>query len=188
MFPFDLPTSLDVSGVAYDIRTGYKDILRVLLAFDDPDLTNAEKLELLLENVYIDVESIPRKDLQEAVNAAVQFIDAGQEPGEKSARSMDWEQDAPLLFPAINRVAGFEVRGADMHWLTFIGYFMEIRDSVFSSVLLLRQKRNRGKKLEKHEQEFWKENRRICELRKRKTQEQIEYESQMNAMVDSWFK
>ena len=156
------------------------------MAFDDPDLEDAEKLELLLENVYIDVEAIPPEDLQEAVNAAMGFIDHGQEADGKSARSMDWEQDAPLLFPAVNRVAGREVRAVDyLHWRTFTGYFMEIHDSVFSSVLSLRQKKDKKgwNKLEKHEQEFWKENKKICELKKRKSREQIEEEARLNAIL-----
>lgn len=185
MLPFELPDALEVSGATYAIRTDYRDILRVLLAFDDPDLEDAEKLELLLENIYIDVEAIPPEDLQEAVNAAMGFIDHGQEADGKSARSMDWEQDAPLLFPAVNKVAGFETRepGRYIHWWTFTGYFMEIHDSVFSSVLSLRQKRNKGKKLEKHEQDFWKENKKICELKKRKSREQIEEEARLNAIL-----
>lgn len=185
---FSLPTSLDVNGATYPIDSDYRAVLTALVAYDDPDLTESEKMELLLDNIYLDFRQIPPQDIAEAYKAAVAFIDHGQEPDGKSARSMDWEQDAPLLFPAVNRVAGFEVRSADyIHWWTFIGFFMEIRDSVFSSVLSLRQKRNRGKKLEKHEQEFWRENRKICELRKRKTREQIEEEARLNAVVDNWF-
>ena len=83
---------------------------------------------------------------------------------------MDWEQDAPLIFPAVNRVAGFEVRAAKhLHWWTFLGYLMEIRDSTFATILALRQKKARGKKLEKEEAEFWRRNAGVCELKKRLT-------------------
>ncbi len=45
---------------------------------------------------------------------------------------MDWEQDEPILFPAINQVAGCEVRSVPyIHWWTFVGYFMEIREGIF---------------------------------------------------------
>ena len=85
-------------------------------------------------------------------------------------RTMDWEQDAPLIFPAVNRVAGFEVRAAKhLHWWTFLGYLMEIRDSTFATILALRQKKARGKKLEKEEAEFWRRNAGVCELKKRLT-------------------
>lgn len=187
-FPFDLPTALDVNGVAYDIDSDYRAVLRVLFAFENPDLEQSEKLELLLENVYIDVDAIPAQDLQAAVEAAMEFIDAGQESDGKSARSMDWEQDAPLLFPAVNKVAGCEVRGVPyLHWWTFTGYFMEIRDSIFSSVLSLRQKRNERKKLEKQEQEFWRKNKRICVLRRRETEAEKAERARLNAVVSNWF-
>lgn len=181
---FSLPTSLDVNGNTYDIDSDFRSVLNALVAYDDPDLTDAEKMELLLENIFIEADTIPPQDLQAALDAAMVFIDAGQESEGNAKRSMDWEQDAPLLFPAVNRVAGCEVRSLDyLHWWTFTGYFMEIRDSIFSSVLSLRQKRNKGKKLEKQEQEFWKENKKICELKKRKSQEQIEEEARLNAIL-----
>ncbi|MBR6889503.1 MAG: hypothetical protein IKN05_00780, partial [Clostridia bacterium] len=72
------------------------------------------------------------------------------------------------IFPAVNRAAGYEVRSVEyMHWWTFLGLFMEIRDSVYSTVLSLRGKRARGKKLEKNEQEFWNNNLAICRLKPR---------------------
>lgn len=172
MSVFDLPTSLDIAGTTYQIDSDFRAVLNALLAYDDPDLTDAEKMELLLDNIFLDFRQIPPQDIAEAYKVAIGFIDAGQESGGNTKRSMDWEQDAALIFPAVNRVAGCEVRSLPyLHWWTFIGYFMEIRDSVFSSVLSLRQKRNRGKKLEKHEEEFWKENKRICELKKRESEE-----------------
>lgn len=187
-FPFSLPSALDVNGVSYSIRTDYRDILRVLLAFDDPDLTGTEKMELLLENIYIDIDTMPAGDYQIAVDAAMQFIDHGQKSDDGSVRSMDWEQDAPLLFPAVNRVAGCEVRSIEyLHWWTFTGYFMEIHDSVFSSVLSLRQKKSKGKKLEKQEQEFWRENKKICELKRKLNEEQKQEKERFRQIADSMF-
>ena len=79
---------------------------------------------------------------------------------------MDWEQDERILFPAINSAAGKEVRALDyLHWWTFMGYFMEIRESTYAQVLQLRQKRAKGKKLEKWELEF-------CIIKKRLSQEE----------------
>lgn len=187
-FPFDLPEQLEIGGVLYDIRTDFRDILRILLAFEDPDLENAEKMTICLQILYVDVDTIPPRDIQAAYEAAMRFIDNGQEPDKKSARSMDWEQDAPLLFPAVNQAAGCEVRSMPyLHWWTFTGYFMEIRDSIFSSVLSLRQKRNRGKKLEKREQEFWKQNHKICVLRKRESEVEKAEKAQVKRQADALF-
>ena len=112
------------------------------------------------------------------------IIDHGQRADGPSPRTMDWEQDAGLIFSAVNRAAGFEVRSAKyIHWWTFVGYFMEIKDSTYATVLGLRGKRARGKKLEKGEQEFWNQNRGICELKKRYTEEELEEQERLKAIL-----
>ena len=175
---WDLPQSLEVAGKAYEIDSDFRTVLRVLAAYGDPELSDSEKALVCLANVYIDIGAIPAAHLQEAYEAAVRFIDNGQEQEQRGPRSMDWEQDAPLIFPAVNGVAGFEVRSAEyMHWHTFLGCFMEVKDSVFSTVVRLRQKKNKRQKLDNAEREFWNGNWKICELKvKLSAAEQAEYD------------
>ena len=181
---FDLPTALEFGGRSWDIATDYRDILRIIEAFEDPDLTDADKAMVCLYNLYVDLEEMPEDLLQEALNAAIAFIDHGEGDDEHGPRMMDWAQDAPLIFPAVNRVAGFEVRSVDyMHWWTFLGLFMEIKDTSYSTVLNLRGKKARGKKLEKEEREFWQHNRRICELKPRYTQEELEEQKRLKQII-----
>ena len=164
----DLPRSLEVNGREYAIRTDYRDILKILAAFTDPELEDAEKVYVCLVILFKDFDTMSRGDLEAAYNAAMWFIDCGAEPGKKkkSPRTMDWEQDESLIFPAINKVAGREVRTMKyVHWWTFMGWFMEIGEGVYSSVLSLRQKRAKGKKLEKWEREYWTANKDICVLK-----------------------
>lgn len=174
---FDLPTTLTVGGREWSIETDFRQVLRVVTAFEDVDLTDADKAMLCLYDLYADLENMPPDLYQEAFDAAVRFIDGGGDaPNDDKPshpRTMDWTQDAPLIFPAINKAAGFEVRSVPyMHWWTFLGYFMEIGGSVYATVLELRGKRARGKKLEKSEQEYWKQNKDICELKRRETAEE----------------
>ena len=171
---FDLPTSLEFGGREWAIHTDYRDVLRVLTAFEDPDLPDDEKAFICLHNIYPDFAELPRDALQAAFDAALDFIDQGRRPDGPNPRTMDWTQDAALIFPAVNRAAGFEVRAADyIHWWTFLGYFMEIKDSTYATVLGLRGKKARGKKLEKQEQEYWQQNRNICELKPRYTEDEL---------------
>lgn len=181
---FDLPSTLEFGGRSWDIATDYRDILRILTAFEDPDLPDEEKATICLYNLYVDFEEIPREQLQEAFDAALAFIDHGGADDNGGPRTMDWTQDAPLIFPAVNRAAGFEVRSVDyMHWWTFLGYFMEIKDTVYATVLGLRQKKARGKKLEKSEQDFWKHNKSICVLRRRETEEELAEKERLRKLV-----
>ena len=86
---------------------------------------------------------------------------------------IDWEQDAPIIVPAVNSVAHTEVRSVEyMHWWTFWGYFMEVGESLLSSVLNIRDKKAKHKKLEKYEQEFYRENKELIDFKRRETEEE----------------
>ena len=178
-----LPSTLEVGGKLYKIRTDFRDILTIMLAFSDPELDEREKYAVMLTILYED-HDIPAEDVPEAIERAIWFLDCGQTNEDKKPprKVMDWEQDESILFPSINKVAGKEVRAVEhMHWWTFMGYFMEIEDGTFSTVLSIRQKRSRGKKLEKWEQEFYRNNRALCDLKTR-------YPAEEQAEIDEWNK
>ena len=182
---FDLPTSLEFGGRTWPINSDYRDVLRTLTAFEDPDVTDEEKAYICLHNTYPGLKDIPRDQLQAAFDAALGFIDHMTTSDEgPHPRTMDWAQDADLIFPAVNKVAGFEVRSVEyLHWWTFLGFFMEIRDTTYATVLGLRGKKSRGKKLEKDEKEFWQHNRGICELKPRYTEDEIAEKERLKAIL-----
>lgn len=181
----ELPKSLSVNNIEYDIRSDFRDILKIVCAFNDPELENEEKIYVCLCILYEDFDSIPKSDYEAAFKAALDFIDAGAKgDNKKSPRTMDWEQDENIMFPALNKVAGFETRTADyVHWWTFIGYYMEISEGVFSTVLSLRGKKAKNKKLEKWEREYWQANKDICVLKPKLTAEEQEAKDRLNAML-----
>lgn len=185
MMVWELPTHLEVGGASCPIRTDYRDILKILIAFADPDLAAEDKMYVCLRILYLTLDDLPREKYPEAYEAAIRFIDNDADPQPRQGpRTMDWEQDAPLLFPAVNRAAGYEVRTAEyLHWWTFLGYFMEIKDSVYASVLGLRQKKAKGKKLEKWEKEYWQANKKICQLDQKLTEEEKEEKERLNALL-----
>ena len=181
---FALPTELEVAGRRRAIRADYREILNILAAFDDPDLTEAEKAYVCLRNLYADFAEMGQSEYPAAYRAAIDFIDHGASGQGGGARTVDWAQDAPLLFPAVNRAAGYEVRSVSfLHWWTFLGLFMEIRDSVYATVLALRQKKARGEKLEKWERDFWKRNAGICRLRPRLNDAEQAEKARLQALV-----
>lgn len=181
----ELPRRLSVNGQDYDIRTDFRDILNILTAFGDPELEDNEKVYVCLFILFPDFDNMPQSDYEAAFKAASKFIDCGQEPtSKKSPRTMDWEQDEALIFPAINKVAGRETRAAEyIHWWTFMGWFMEIDEGVYSNVLSIRSKKAKGKKLEKWEREFWNANKDICLLRTKLTEEEKAARDRLNALL-----
>ena len=179
-----LPQSLEIGQTKYRIRSDFRTILRVIAAFQDDELNDEEKLYIALKNIYLDFERIPETQYADAYQAAVGFIDYGIHENRPHPKTMDWEHDESILFPAINKVAGFETRTAKyLHWWTFLGYFQGIdKDGTFGYVLMIRQKRARHKKLEKWEQEFFDSNRNMCDLRRNVNGPQETPEDQLAAI------
>lgn len=178
---WELPTSINVNNHEYAIRTDYRAVLDVLTALSDKEMQGDSQAEtnyiyamLMIEIMVIDCDSVPIEEYQEVIEKLSDFIDMGIEPDDKkSPRIMDWEQDATLIIPAVNRVVGKEIRAEQyMHWWTFLSAYMEIGDCSFSNILEIRKKKAHGKKLEKWEQEYIRENKNIVLLREKLTDEE----------------
>lgn len=171
---YRLPTSLEVGGESYEIRSDFRAVLDVLVALYDPELDQYGQAMVMLQIIYPRWKDIPPEHLQEAIDKACTFIDCGQKKEDaRKPRLIDWEQDAPIIIPAVNKVAHFDVRDREyLHWWTFFGFFMEIGESTFSSVVHIRQKRHNGEKLEKWESRFYQQNMKMCELERRRTKEE----------------
>lgn len=173
MNAYELPTSLIIRGVAYPINSGWKNIIGILSDFSSPQLSQSLKVASMLRKLYINWQNIPPEDTAEAIEKACQFLDCGRKPdGKTRPRVMDWQQDAELIIPAVNRVAGREIRmDPDIHWWTFMGWYMSVGESLFSTVLHIRGKKAKGKKLEKWEEEFYQENKEMIDLKTDDTEE-----------------
>ena len=174
MTAYDLPTSLTIGGVGFCIRWNWRAILDILIACNDPELDDHGKATVLLQIIYPQYDKIPVEHLEEAIQKACEFIDCGQkDDGKPKPRMIDWEQDASIIIPEVNKVAGREIRlDPNIHWWTFLGWFMGIGDGLMASVLHIRQKKAKGQKLEKWEQEFYTANRATCDLQRRYTAEE----------------
>ena len=162
-----LPESLTIAGKCYAIRSDFRNFLRIIEVFNDPELSNEEKVYVFLKRVYTNFESIPQRCYEEAYQRAAEFMEWQKSDNKKhNPRLYDWEKDEQLIFPAVNKAAGQEIRALPyLHWWTFLGYFQSIdAESLWGTVLSIRQKRAKGKKLEKWEREFYNSNRELCSI------------------------
>lgn len=198
-----LPETLTVGGVEYPIRTDYRNVLDVFEAFQDPDLTDIEKWEVAIymmfecfshygdafkaaeAGFYVDSAESPFQ-IDEAQKQISWFISAGQPEKQVLEKpTYNWKQDEQIIFSAVNKVAGKEIRELEyLHWWTFLGYFNEVGEGTFSFIVGIRHKLNKGKKLEKHEKEFLAYNKEFVRLEKPKTREEQEQEDAYNALLD----
>lgn len=161
-----LPTSLNVVGKMYAIRPDYRNVLRIVSAYNNPNLKDREKVYICLKRLYTDFDHIPTTAYAAAYEAATEFIECHMKSDKPSPKVVDWDKDEQLIFAAVNKVAGREVRAIEfMHWWTFLGYFQSIdREDLWGAVLTIRQKKAKGQKLEKYETEFYNANRSMCDI------------------------
>lgn len=189
-----LPEHLTVGDTDYPIRSDYRNVLQVFEAFNDPELEPAEKWIVAIYLLFEDfscaddvLEAIEGGfQIEEAIKQINWFISAGKAPGKEIELTVyDWAQDEQMIFSAVNKVAGKETRELEyLHWWTFLGYFNEVGEGTFSFIVGIRNKLNKGKKLEKHEKEFLSHNKELVRLEKPKTKEEQEQEDAYNALLD----
>ena len=165
---YSLPTSVEVGGKEYPIQSDFRAALDILAALSDGELDNQDKAETALAIFYPTLEEMPYTDYQEALQQCFRFIDCGESPREekKQPTLMSWSQDFSMIIAPVNRIAGCEVRALEyLHWWTFMSYYREIGDCLFSQVVSIRDKKARGKTLEKQEKEFYRRNRDLIDLK-----------------------
>ena len=166
---YELPTTVIINDTIYAIRNrgDYRMVLDCFQVLNDVELSEDERILACLIIFYEDfndvesVLSVGADTIADLLDNAFSFFNCGQKnaPAETNYKTIDWEQDAQLISSAVNNVAGREIRAESyLHWWTFMGYFNAVGESALSTVVCIRSKIAKGKKLEKYEQEFRKDN------------------------------
>ena len=175
---YALPIEIEIDGISYPINKNgdYRVILDVISALNDDTLSDNEKAICTLGIFYN--FNVP-ENTQEAVNKMMDFINCGEEPEQVEQTKqpmMNWEHDFNVLVAPINKALGVEVRSVPyLHWWTFISGYMEIGECQFSTIATIRQKKQKGAKLDKWEQEFYNENRKRVDLKVKYTSEEKDF-------------
>lgn len=167
-----LPKQIELNGKFYNIRSDYRDCLKILVALQDENLTEYDKVQVILRVMYVD--EIPQELQQQAIEKAVDFLNYGKSISKPKNDKVlyDWEQDEQIIFSAINKVAGKEIRLVEyLHFWTFVGYFNEIQEGTFSTIVSIRNKKNQHKKLEKWEQEYYFKNKEMIDIKQKYSEE-----------------
>ena len=177
---WDLPIAVEINGKSHPIRNkcDYRVVLDVICALNDSELTDEEKVKCALFIFYEDISAID--DFDTAIKEMFRIINGGEEQEESQEQKpslMDWQHDFSQLAPPISRVLGYDVRTPDKytHWYSFLGGYMEIGECTFSTIVSIRSKRAKGKKLDKWEEEYIREHRKMVELPRKLTAEEQEF-------------
>lgn len=176
MTPWKLPQTAKIGGTVYRLNTDFRDILEIMGYLEDPDKPEYLRWRIALALFY-DGE-IPAEHQQEAMEYLAEFISCGETDTKSGPKLLDWEQDAQVIVADVNKVAGTEIRALPyLHWWTFLSYFHAIGEGQLSTLVSIRDKLRRGKKLEQWEKDFYRENRARVDLKKKySAEEQAEQE------------
>ena len=174
---YDLPVSVEIDGQIFKIRNNcdYRIVLQCIEALNDTELSEEYRAQCALIIFYEDYDMLT--DLSAALDEMFRIIsynDRGDENGPQKPVLMDWGKDFAQIAPPISRIIGYDVRtpGKYTHWWTFLGGYMEIGECTFSTIISIRSKKQKGKKLEKWEEEFYREHYDMVNLPTQYTEEE----------------
>ena len=177
-----LPMTASIGGTVYKINTDYRDVLEIISYMNDREKPEYIRWQIAISLFY--EGDIPEDHQQEAMEYLSSFISYMSEDKKPGPKLIDWEQDAQAIIADVNKVSGVQdIRSIPfLHWWTFLSYFNAIGEGQLSYIVSIRSKKLRGKKLEKWEEEFYRENRDRIDFKTKKTNEEIEAQ----AYFDKW--
>lgn len=160
----ELPSAVEIDGVEYAINTDYRAAMRVILAFEDEELTGMEKQVVMLQNLY---PVIP-PNTEQAIKMAGKFLNGGEDGGEDKGshpRLYSFSQDSNFIFAAFRQTHGIDLETAQLHWWKFLALFMDLgSETTFCSLVSFR-KRIKSGKASKEEKAAYREMRELVDLK-----------------------
>ena len=177
-----LPTEAVLGGETFAHKTDYRQILKLMGVLSDEG--RPAHLRWLTALRYFYEREIPLSLEAEAMGYLSDFLSCGEQ-GSPGPKLLDWRIDAPEIIADINAVAGREVRSEPyLHWWSFLSFFHGIREGRLSTLVTIRDKLRRGKKLEPHEQEFYIRNKAKVRLRPPESPADTVHRKELEALLN----
>lgn len=183
MTGWELPKEARIGGKTYQIHTDYRQILEIFSWMQNEDLPEFLRWYMALALFF--EEEIPDQDFDEAAEFFRWFVRCGQaEEKDPGPELLNWQQDAQEIVADVNKVAGQEIRALPyLHWWTFLGWFQSIGEGNLSMLVSVREKLRRGKKLEPHEQEYYRRNRSRVNGYKKYSARELAEQERLNQLL-----
>lgn len=161
-----LPESAVIGGIEYEINTDFRYVLEIVKYLNDPNEPDFVRWQIAIALFY--EGEIPEEHHLEAMKYLSAFISYTEEEDSKPGqRLIDWEQDCKEIIADVNKVAGREIRALPyLHWWTFLSYFQAIGEGQLSTLVSIRNKLAKGRKLDDWEKEFYRDNKSRVDLKK----------------------
>lgn len=144
------PTALNIDGTEYKINYDYRTCLKIILAYEDEELTGQEKTQVMLELLY---EIIP-DDVEQAISKALWFLDCGESTenteqyfSHDTGRLYSFSHDAKYIFSAVRYTHGLDLdEHPNLHWWKFNYLMFDLDDGCFfNRIIYFRRQKSLGK-------------------------------------------
>lgn len=181
MNAWSLPVSVDIGGENYSISADFRDVLEIIEILNDQSKPQFLRWQIAIALFYD--REIPAQFQKKAMEYLSAFISYGNDEKKPGPKLIDWNQDAQTIVSDVNKVAGMEIRAVKfLHWWTFLSYFYGVGEGQLSTIVSIRNKKFRGKKLEKWEDTYYQENKEKIDFKKPQTAEDLAAQ----AYFDKW--
>ena len=161
----NFPTQVKVNNIIYDINYDYKTCIKIIMAYEDDELLEYEKCEIILTLFYKKLP--PFEDYEEALRIVTKFLDCGEinnQDLEKKKRVYSFKKDGKYIYTAMLDSHQIDLQTQNIHWWQFMYLFLDLnKNSMFSNIVQLRSKKNEGK-LSKEEKSVFFTMRDILDL------------------------
>jgi hypothetical protein len=150
-----LPTSIDIDGKLHELNTDFRNCLKIILVFEDEDLTMQEKQFLMLNLLYKEIPG----NIESATKMAVKFLNCGEILNENikgNERLYSFEKDSKYIYSGIRQSHNIDLEQIEyLHWWKFALLFIDLREECFfNRIVHLRSQKAKGK-LTKEEREMY---------------------------------
>jgi hypothetical protein len=146
-----LPDTVAIDHTEYRIETDFRTCLRVIMAFEDNELTPQEKQIILLSSVFVDLPT----DIEQAITQAMWFLNGGATSEQDAApmRLYSFAKDAQFIYAAFKQTHGVDLQKDNLHWWQFLALFMDLgSDTTFCQLTALRKRLKTGKATKEEKQ------------------------------------
>ena len=161
----DLPEAIEVAGKNFPINWDFRTGLRIMEAWEDPELTGYEKQLIMISLLY--KETPP--EIAKACELAMLFLNCGasegegEDPGLPADRLFSFGHDARFIYTAFQQSHGVDLTRENLHWWKFCALFMDLKDCLFVRLINLRRQLKAGQAT-KEERQWYGQIKKIVDL------------------------
>lgn len=140
-----LPTAVRIAGAAVPINTDFRVAIKIMSAFADIELTEPEKLEVMVRLLY----PKPPRDAAAAVKQGLKFLNIGAAPEPPPEPAVyNFEKDSKYIYTAFRSTYNIDLETVEhMHWWKFRALFSDLGECFFTHLVGIRSRMHTGELL-----------------------------------------